>query len=352
MILNQTKIGLAPQVHLSRSTANRMWLIAGCAFAPILQSSLSDGFSSLFIAVVAVSAALAAELALDAGAGRFSLGDGSAVASALVLTLLLPNRINPLIAAVAAVFAIIVVKHSFGGLGSNWLNPAVGAWLFARVSWPTSFTEALNSSPLVLLESSVSKGLSDPSGSPLAVLKIAGYKPSVLDGSFTDQLNSSLMFLGVELPGGYMDFFGHTDPGIIADRGLAALLLTTIVLAASRSTKAFIPAIFLAVFAGLVRLGGGVPYGGSLGGGDMLFSLLTGGTVLAAFLLTADPATGAKSNLGAVCTAALSGSLAFAIRFPGAEPYGAAIAVAAVDAVVPIIRRVERSALYMDWRAS
>jgi electron transport complex protein RnfD len=201
------------------------------------------------------------------------------------------------------------------------------------------------------MESSISKGLVDPSGSPLAILKIAGYKPSVFDGALTAQINgSALSSLGIEISGGYIDFFAHSDPGIIADRGLSALLLATIVLLASRSTKSFIPAVFLAVFVILVRLGGAFPYGGSTGGGDMLFSLLTGGTILAAFMLAAEPATGAKSQIGAVATAFLSGALAFALRFPGAEPYGAPLAVACMNAVVPVLRRIERNALYMAWR--
>jgi electron transport complex protein RnfD len=185
----------------------------------------------------------------------------------------------------------------------------------------------------------------------MALLKIAGYKPSPMDGTFTAQLNGSVLsFLGVEVPGGYVDFFGHTAPGIIADRGLGTLLLATIVLAASRSTKSFIPAIFLAVFLGLVRAFGGLPYGGTPLSGDMLFSLLTGGTILAAFLLSADPSTGPKSVAGAMITASLSGAMAFALRFFGAQPYGAAIAVAFVDSLVPVARRIERRALYMDWR--
>ncbi len=351
MTQTHTRTGLTPQVHLSPAAAKRMWLVSACALAPILQSSLSDGFSSLFIAAVAVAAALAAELILDAGAGRFSLGDGSAVASALILTLLLPNTINPLVPAVASFFAIMVVKQSFGGLGANWFNPAIGGWLLARVSWPTLFAASLGSSPLVLLESSVSKGLGDPSGSPLAVLKIAGYKPSALDAAWTAQANGNVLSaIGVELSGGYLDLFAPAQAGIIADRGLAALVLATIVLLASGSSKSFIPAVFLGAFLAAVRLGGALPYGGALGGGDMLFALLTGGTVLAAFLLAADPATGPKSNLGAVGAAVFAGILAYFLRFPGSEPYGAALAVGCVNALVPIVRRLERRALYLSWR--
>jgi electron transport complex protein RnfD len=346
-----------PQVNLARSTAGRMWLVSLCAFMAVVQSSLTDHFSSLVVALSAVMAAVLTEFIILHKRGKlFSLKDGSAVASALILALLLPNRISPLYAVMGAVFAMAVVKHSFGGLGSNWLNPAAGGWLFIRFSWPAAFNTALEGSPLSLFTGGLSKGFANPQGSPLGILKIdsgglfAG--PSAVDSLLRSFLNTFVFSLtGAELPGGYIDLFAFPGAGIIADRGVLALLLGTIVITASQVNRAWVPAVWLAVFGFLVRLAGALPYGGAWWSGDILFALCSGGTLAAAFLLAADPATGAKSNWGVLTAALTGGGIAFLFRYSGAEPYGAVFAVVLVNALLPLVRRLESRRLYERRKA-
>lgn len=353
MTASASTIAERPQIHLSRSTPSRMWLVSACALLGILQSSLGDSFRSLITAAAAVAAAVLAELAVNAAASKYTLKDGSAVASALIFSLLLPNTLHPAAAALGAAFAVVVVKHSFGGLGSNWLNPALGAWLFVRLSWPDAFAQALDGSLLSVLHGAVSKGLSDPSGSPLAVLKIAGYKGGAVDGLLTSLLNGSFFsHLDAEFPGGYLDLFSAPGPGIIADRGLLGLTVGTILVGAAGINRPCVPAVYLAVFAVLVRIFGGRPFGGELGGGDMLFALLSGGTMAAAFLLTADPATQSKSRIGGMAAAAAAAGLSVLLRYRGYEAYGAFYAVALVNALTPALRGLEGRLLYRIGRSA
>jgi electron transport complex protein RnfD len=324
-----------------------MWLVSSCAGLAILQSSLSDSFSSFIIALTAAASAVVAELAVDPSPDKRAIRDGSAVASALIFSLLLPNYISPVFAALGAVFAILVVKQSFGGLGANWLNPAMGGWLFIRFGWPGVFQDALEGSPLSLLSESLRRGFADPQGSPLGILKISGAGGGSFDRGFTSFLNDTIFSLtGTELPGGYIDLFVFSGPGIIADRGLFALLLGTIVLTAARVNRSWISAVYLGVYALGIRIFGALPFGGALGNGDSLFGLLSGGTVAAAFLLTGDPVTGPKSNAGALAAAVLAGICTFIFRYQGLEPYGAFFAVVLLNALVPLIRNLETRWFY------
>jgi electron transport complex protein RnfD len=125
-----------------------MWLLNICVFAVILQSSLTDGFHSLYTALATLAAALGTEFLINMRKKTMTLLDGSAAATALILTLLLPNTLPPLIPALGAAFAIAVVKHSFGGLGSNWLNPALGGWLFIRFSFGFLYPQNIEGSAL------------------------------------------------------------------------------------------------------------------------------------------------------------------------------------------------------------
>ncbi|GHU65756.1 hypothetical protein FACS189447_05270 [Spirochaetia bacterium] len=341
-----------PQVNLARPTVGRMWLVSLCAFLAVIQSSLTDNFFSLLIALAAVIAAVLTEFIILYQSGRvLQLKIGSAVASALILTLLLPNRISPLYAICGAVFAIAVVKHSFGGLGSNWLNPAAGGWLFIRIAWPGAFNKALEGSPLSLLAESLARGFANSQGSPLGILKIdsEGVFTQVtnLDTVIRSFFNDTIFSItGAELPGGYMDLFVVRAPGIIADRGSLALLIGTIIITATQVNRAWIPAVWLGVFAFLVRLAGAFSFGGTWWGGDVLFALFTGAVLPAAFILAADPATGAKSNWGILGATIAGAFLAFFFRFYGGEAYGTIFAILTVNGLLPMVRAFEARHFY------
>jgi electron transport complex protein RnfD len=325
----------------------RMAIVAVCAGLGILQSSFTDSFTSLGLAAAAVSAAVFTEFVINRMTGTRTLRDGSAVASALVFTLLLPNHINPLLAFLGAVFAMAVVKQSFGGLGANWLNPALGGWLFVRFSWPVPFERALAGIPPVRI------------GVPGVFLSFF----SSLDGSVTGFLNSTVFTLtGSELPEGYINLLFSSSPSIIADRGLMALLLGTILITASQVSRFWIAPLFLGTYALLVRLFGALPgfvseavidaapgvalLGEGLGKGDVLYGLFSGGTAAAAFLLALEPASGAKTWTGAAVIAFLGGVFTFFFRYRGNEPYGAFFAVALLNILTPVIRSVESRAFH------
>ncbi|GHV43604.1 hypothetical protein AGMMS49546_25680 [Spirochaetia bacterium] len=345
-----SKLNQKPQVNLARPTAVRMWLVCLCAGLAIIQSSWTDQLVSLGIASVALGLAILTELLIlyyarnqDSGNSSGRITDGSAAASALVLTLLLPNTVHPVYAGLGAVFAMLVIKHSFGGLGSNWVNPALAGWLFVRFSWPLAFGKALEGSPLWNLPGSLKTGFFGPHGF-VALTAGAG---NTLDTAVSSFLNRTIFSLtGSELPGGYIDLLFSNTPGIIADRGLCALLLGTIVITASQVNRAWIPAVFLGVYALLIRAFGALASGGVLGEGDILFGLFSGGTMAAAFLLMADPATGAKSDIGMLAAVILGAVFTFIFRYPGGEPYGAFFAVALVNALIPLIRSLENHRLY------
>ncbi len=345
------QVARKPLVHLTVSTPARMWLISLCAGLAIIQSSLTDSFASSGVALAAVAGAVITELLINAVKGTSTLLDGSAITSALVFTLLLPHDVHPAIAAVGMIFAIGVVKQSFGGLGTNWLNPAIGGWLLVRFSWSEIFMATLEKSPLFILEESLRNGIIDPSGSPLAILKIAGYKESILDKSITDFLNSTFFsFFNVELPAGYIDFLNFSGPGIIADRGIGCLLLGTIIITTCSIYRYSLSLIFIGAYLILVRLFGATPFGGTIGNGDMLFALLTGAIIPGAFILSSDPVTSTKSFKGGIIVSLLLAILTFSFRYPGHTPFGVIYAVALINVFVPLIRYIEGQLLYRARR--
>jgi electron transport complex protein RnfD len=300
-----------------------MWLVCGCAFLCVLQSAFSDGGKSLIIAFTALFSALLVEFLLTwRKYGGAKIKDGSAAATAMILSLLLPNQIHPVFGFLGAAFAIIVVKYSFGGLGSNWLNPALGGWLFIRFSWPSAFEKAF-------------KGLT-PSISEMTITSDI----SAMGNSVTDFLNGSIFSItGVQLPSGYIDLLFNNNAGIITDRGLFFLLIGTIVITAVGINRGWVPLVFLAVYGFLVRFAGDLS--GIYWNGDMLYGIFSGGAIAAAFILAAEPASGAKLKSGVIFTVILSAFLSWFFRYKCLEYTGCFIALALTNCVTPLVRLFE-----------
>jgi electron transport complex protein RnfD len=240
---------------------------------------------------------------------------------------------------------MVVIKHSFGGLGANWVNPALGGWMFVRFSWPGAFDNTLPGPGL-----SAGRGMD-------TLFVLAGS----LDKTLTTALNNTVFSLtGSELPEGYIDLLFSSAPGIIADRGLMALLLGTILISASQVCRFWAAPLFLGVYALLVRVFGalspgagqslGAALGEGLGRGDVLYALFSGGTIVAAFILILEPASGAKSALGAALIVTLAGILSFVFRYQGNELHGAFFAILLLNTLAPVIRSLERRGFYNPHR--
>lgn len=225
-----------------------------------------------------------------------------------------------------------------------------------RLSWPGAFSRALEGSSLSVLEEGVGAGLSAADGSLVNLINTNSAhffsNNGFLETSVRPFLNNSVFsFLRIELPSSYLELFSSPHPGIIADRGIIALLIGAIIILAIRASRSWISAVWLGVFIFFTLLAGALPYGAGWWQGDVLFALSTGGTFAAAFLLAADPATGAKSTGSVIISAALGGFLAWLFRFPGGEAYGALISVMVINALLPVIRNIENYCLY-EKRAS
>jgi len=323
MSYNQILFSNKPQINVSCPSTGRMWIVSACAFLCILQSALSDGAKSFVIALVAVSAALLTEFFLTWRTnGTDKIKDGSAATTALILSMMLPNQIHPVFAALGSVFAIIVIKYSFGGLGSNWLNPALGGWLFVRFSWPAAFANAVDLSSISVCELAVTSDLSG------------------IDNSVTGFFNNYIFsIIDVQIPSGYIDLLFNNNPGIITDRGLMMLLIGTIVITSIGINRGWIPVVFLAVYGFLIRLAGGLS--DAAWNGDLLYGFFSGGTIAAAFILAAEPSSSAKLKQGVIFCVVLTAVLSWFFRYKCMEFYGCFIALALVNCLTPIIRLAE-----------
>lgn len=341
-------ISFPPHVHGWRSSAKVMWITAGTLLPVVLWSIVLYGKRAAFVWLTSLVSALLAQLLADLPARRLSLGDGSAVMTGLIVACAMPPTVPLYVPALASAFGILAVKAAFGGLGANWMNPALGGLAFAYLNWPVAMREFVlprfitgvdgvsASTPLAF-----AKGLSQlGQGGVMDTIAAAGYPISGVDRGVTGFLNDALFgHLGARLPEGYVDLAIGLKPGALGECGLALILAASIVLLAHRIIKLEIPLAMLGGFAVLARVfGTGLP-GEYLLSGDALYALSGGGLMVAAFYAACDPVTSPVSRPLAALYGFLIGALCFAFRRWGSYTEGAAFAIMLANMLVPAMER-------------
>lgn len=269
------------------------------------------GINALVTILVSVAAAIGTEAVIQlAMKKKVTVSDGSAVVTGLLLALCLPplapgDFYMPLL---GSIFAIAIVKQCFGGLGYNFINPALAARAFLLVSWSQSM---------------VTTGWVFPdavsTATPLNALKQTG------------------------IPGAsYLDMFIGNIGGSIGETSALALLIGAVYLLARNVINWRIPAVYIGTVALFTWVAG--PKG--LFTGDALYHILGGGLILGAFYMATDYTTSPMTNKGRIIFAAGCGILTGVIRLWGGYPEGVCYAILIMNLAVPLIDRKFRPRVF------
>jgi electron transport complex protein RnfD len=248
----------------------------------------------------------------------------------------------------ASGFGILVVKQTFGGLGRNWMHPAMGGVVFALLSWTHSMSrwilprgmppDAGAIPPLDALRAAVSTA--PAGGTPLSVLAARGYRFSGLDAGITGWISSHLLGpLGLSLPAGSFDVLVGHVAGTIGGVSAPIAALGAIILLRRRAIRWQIPVAYLSSFFVLTLLLGGIASGRGVLEGGPLFQVLSGGILLAAFFAAPDPVTSPLALRGCWLYGVLLGGLTFLMRTLGSLGDGVAAAVVLGNCAVPLLDR-------------
>lgn len=341
-------VGPSPYAFHKQTTASFMWGTAALLAPAVAWSVFCFGRAAVFPLLCSIGAALAGEAAVAGLSGKFTLRDGSAFLTGLLVGMAMPPGVPLYVPAASAFFAVVIVKGAFGGLGSNWMNPALGGVAFAILDWPRamgawmlprqlSVPDSLSgATPLGLLRERLG---SAPGGSDtFALLSSSGLRATDFDRSVTEALNGGLFSrLGADLPSGYIDLLVGNRGGAIGEISAILILAASIVLISRRMLRWEIPASILGSFAFLEWVFGGLALGNGFFAGDALFSLLTGSILLVAFFMATDPVTSPSSTAAMIVYGVGVGLLTFLLRFYGSNPEGSAFAVIIMNCFVPFL---------------
>jgi Na+-translocating ferredoxin:NAD+ oxidoreductase subunit D len=342
-------LSIAPHIGVRESSARAIWIVA-LALVPATAWGIAlFGLPAVLLIVTTVGASVVVELACTLPFGRFTLIDGSAVLTGLLIALLMPAGAPLYVPVAAASFAILVVKHSFGGLGRNWMNPAIGGALFALLSWgdamrawvPALGNASATTPPLLALRQALSGG-AQPGGA-LLVLSRAGYAFSAVDASIVGWVNAHVLSLvGISIPPGTFDVLVGHVPGALGGISAPLLILGGAALIARRVVRWELPVAYLATFALLAAVFGGLANGRGLLSGAPVFHLFSGSLMLGAFFLAADPVTSPLTSRGRKLYGMGLGALTFLLRYFGSLGDGVILSIALGNGFVPFLDRMTR----------
>jgi len=343
-------LGQAPHIFHPQSTASLTWGVALALSPAALWGIYCFGAAAGFAIGASIVSALLGELIVDGLSRRFTLVDGSAFLTGLMIGMAMPPGVPLFIPICASLFAMLVVKGAFGGLGSNWMNPALAGIAFAILDWPRQMGAWLlprhiagvvgvsGATPLEFVRQRIA-GL-PTLADPLGLLKAAGFRFSDLDNRVTDFLNQVFFSrIGSDMPSGYFDLLIGNKPGSPGELSGLLLLAASIVLIARRMIRWEVPATIIGGFAILTWVFGGLQFGTGLCSGDVLFALFTGSFLLVAFFMATDPVTSPSTRMGMFVYGLGIAIIAFLIRVFGSMSEGSAFAVLIMNCVTPLIAR-------------
>lgn len=283
----------SPHERAPHSTASIMKDVIFAMIPIVIFASLYFGVRALLIIVLSVIAAVLSEYIWQKlTKQKVTVSDCSAIVTGMLLAFNLPSSVPLWMPVVGSAFAIIIVKQIFGGIGQNFMNPALAGRCFLLVAWSSAMVTfqidgVTVATPLAALQSDISEA------------------PSRLS-----------CFLGV-------------IPGSLGETSALLILLGGIYLIFRKVIDYIIPVSYI----GTVFL---LSY---LFGQDGLYQILTGGLMLGAFFMATDYTTSPMNAAGKWIMGIGCGLLTVLIRFYGGYPEGVSFSILLMNLCVPLIDR-------------
>lgn len=296
---------------VSRESTQTLMLDVLIALVPTTAAGiyLFGSRAAWVLAVAVVSAVLCEYLFQKLAKRPVRVMDLSAVVTGLILGLNLPAQAPLWIPAIGSAIAIILVKELFGGIGHNFLNPALLARGILLASWPARMSVYFMPMRVLGTTTAVPAGV-DAASSASALIRPTGYE--------------------------IYDLFMGNIPGTIGEVCKIAILIGFLYMLFVGTVSWHIPVFFVGTVALMTFLVGG----------DPLKAVLSGGLLFGAIFMATDYVTNPMLRRGQVIFAIGCGVIVSVIRFTKAYPEGVTYAILLMNILTPLIDRLTSRRVY------
>lgn len=295
-------VSAAPHVKTDKTTQKIMLDVIIALMPALVAAVYFFGLRALWLVIASVIAAVVSELAFQKAVKKpVTISDLSAVVTGILVAYNVPVSLPFPMVILGSVFAIIVVKQLFGGIGYNFMNPALAARAFIMASWP----QAMGSYP-----------------APFS----------------TDMVASATPLQGGTMPS-LMDAFIGTMGGCIGEVSALAILIGAAYLVFKGVINLRIPLAYIITAAVMFIITGTAI-------DQVALQLLIGGIMLGAFFMATDYSSTPVSAKGELVFGIGCGILTVLIRVFGPMPEGVSYSILLMNVATPFIERITKPKVY------
>ena len=306
--MGMLKVSAPPHISTKDDVSTIMYDVILALMPAMIAGAYLFGYRAIIIVLISVLSSVAFEILWNKALNKQpSTNDLTAVVSGILLGFNMPVTVPLWMPVVGSFFMIIIVKMCFGGLGHNFMNPALAGRAFLMASWPAAMTRFV---------------------APFSRLDIVDVTDAItsatpLSPEFAGNVSAWNLFLG-------------NVGGCIGETSALALLIGGAYLLIRRIITWRIPVCYLATVAVL----------SALCGADVSVQLLSGGLMLGAIFMATDYTTSPVTPLGQIIYAIGCGVLTCVIRFAGGYPEGVSYSILLMNIATPLIDKLTPPKIY------
>ena len=319
---NKLIVSSSPHVRTNKDTSYIMKQVVIALLPATLAALFFFRLSALNVIFFCVTGSVGAEfLCQKISKQESTIGDFSAVVTGLLLAFNVPASLPWWMCLLGAAFAIIVVKMVFGGIGNNFVNPALAARAFLLASFPVAMTLWTRTGV-----NWVSSGNIDAytTATPLSFLKAGSNGVSSLADSGISISNMLIGNIG----------------GCIGETSAVLIILGGLYLMYKGIINYVIPTFYVCTVAILMFILGGFNFT------FVIYELLAGGLMLGAFFMLTDYTTSPMTKKGQIIYAVLAGLITTVIRLYGGYPEGVSYSILLVNIMTPLIDKYTKTKVF------
>ena len=319
---NKLIVSSSPHVRTNKDTSYIMKQVVIALLPATLAALFFFILCALNVIFFCVTGSVGAEfLCQKISKQESTIGDFSAVVTGLLLAFNVPASLPWWMCLLGAAFAIIVVKMVFGGIGNNFVNPALAARAFLLASFPVAMTLWTRTGV-----NWVSSGNIDAytTATPLSFLKAGSNGVSSLADSGISISNMLIGNIG----------------GCIGETSAVLIILGGLYLMYKGIINYVIPTFYICTVAILMFILGGFNFT------FVIYELLAGGLMLGAFFMLTDYTTSPMTKKGQIIYAVLAGLITTVIRLYGGYPEGVSYSILLVNIMTPLIDKYTKTKVF------